>query len=316
MICTCTQQPSKAYCSPSANICLFFSGLRHLFVCLWPRPSCHCSACRHWRCENAKQYFWKSISFSSWSHIFCRLSIFWDISSLDHLLCNFSHSLPFSDHMRSALVSFNSGRTTSLPSLPHFFLLLLFLFSSSTVCTWTQCLLVATIPLLDQINFSNLFPISPLLELDLWECLYSLSSCMKMGPGWHPSKLPRVFLLLLSIETECSKFPLTNGPLKNISILSWDIYVSGGGHFHWYNCERGKSRIFAEWGNPRRRRIVKLVLWVQISLLDCTGRWPSSTEVEVTQAWSSGGQLEGGFIAQKNNHQYQCNVHICEVVRK
>jgi len=39
------------------------------------------------------------------------------------------------DHMRSALVSFNSGRTTSLPSLPHFFLLLLFLFSSSTVCT-------------------------------------------------------------------------------------------------------------------------------------------------------------------------------------
>jgi len=36
------------------------------------------------------------------------------------------------DHMRSALVSFNSGRTTSLP---HFFLLLLFLFSSSTVCT-------------------------------------------------------------------------------------------------------------------------------------------------------------------------------------
>ena len=129
-----------------------------------------------------------------------------DISSSDHLLCNRSHSLPSSDHMRSALVSFNSGRTTSLP---HFFLLLLFLFSSSTVCTWTQCLLVATIPLLDQINFSNLFPISPLLELDLWECLYSLSSCMKMGPGWHPSKPPRALLLLLSIETECSKFPLT-----------------------------------------------------------------------------------------------------------
>merc|ERR1719229_403007 len=39
------------------------------------------------------------------------------------------------DHMRSALVSFNSGRATSRPSLPHFFLLLLFLFSSSTVCT-------------------------------------------------------------------------------------------------------------------------------------------------------------------------------------
>ena len=169
--------------------------------------------------ENQSHFHPEATFFAVWA-------FFWDISSLDHLLCNFSHSLPFSDHMRSALVSFNSGRTTSLPSLPHFFLLLLFLFSSSTVCTWTQCLLVATIPLLDQINFSNLFPISPLLELDLWECLYSLSSCMKMGPGWHPSKLPRVFLLLLSIETECSKFPLAKRPLKNISILSWDMYVS------------------------------------------------------------------------------------------
>ena len=76
LICTCTQQPSKAYCSSSANICLFFSGLRHLFVCLWPRPSRHCSACRHWRCENAIQYFWKSISFSSSNHILFILFIF------------------------------------------------------------------------------------------------------------------------------------------------------------------------------------------------------------------------------------------------
>ena len=76
-----------------------------------------------------------------------------------------------------------------------------------------------------------------------------------------------------------------------------------GRHFQRNDCERGKSPIsLLKSGNPRRRRIVKLVLWVQISLLDCTGRWPSSTEVELTQAWSSGGQLEVVSL-QNNNHQ-------------
>ena len=71
-------------------------------------------------------------------------------------------------------------------------------------------------------------------------------------------------------------------------------------HFQRNDCERGNSRIILlKRGNPRKRRIVKLVLWVQISLLDCTGRWPSSTEVELTQAWSSGGQLEVDSLHKK-----------------
>ena len=49
--------------------------------------------------------------------------------------------------MRSALVSFNSGH--SIPSRPLNLLLLFsfFFLLSSSICRWTQCLLVATIPL-------------------------------------------------------------------------------------------------------------------------------------------------------------------------